>query len=261
VRNLEREIGAICRKTARRIAENRPHAHMVRPSLLLKYLGAPRYTYGLAEEQDEVGVSTGMVWTSNGGDIMAVEVTLMDGKGNLTLTGQLGDIMQESAQAALSFARSNAKTLGIAAGHFEKVDIHIHVPEGAVPKDGPSAGITLATALISAFTGRRIRRDVAMTGEITLRGRVLQVGGIKEKVLGAHRAGIQKIILPQQNERDLTEIPNQIKRKHTFVTVEHMHQVLVEALLPEPEKKPRQRSNKADQARHEQPDEAAGNDA
>ena len=198
VRNLEREIGAICRKVARRVAEGRPFPRDRTPTLLGKYLGPPRRSHGLAEQRDEVGVATGMSWTANGGDTMAVEVSVMDGKGTLTLTGQLGDVMRESAQAALSFARANARRLGIDERRFDKTDIHIHVPEGAVPKDGPSAGITLATALISALTGQAVKRDVAMTGEITLRGRVLPVGGIKEKVLGAHRAGIRTIILPTQ---------------------------------------------------------------
>jgi ATP-dependent Lon protease len=258
VRNLERELGAICRKTARRIAESRHYVRVVRPSLLNKYLGAPRYTYGVAEEQDEVGVVTGMVWTSNGGDVMAVEVTLMDGKGNLTLTGQLGDVMQESAQAALSYARAHAKRLGIDPRRFEKVDIHVHVPEGAVPKDGPSAGITMATALISAFTRRAVNREVTMTGEITLRGRVLQIGGVKEKVLGAHRAGLHTIILPKQNERDVAEVPHHVKRKLTFIYVQHMDDVLPHALLPaeeKPEKKTRRAPRKASQANGTESDE------
>lgn len=232
VRNLEREIGSICRKTARRIAEQRPYARVVTPALLVKYLGAPRYTYGLAEEQDEIGVATGMAWTGSGGDIMPVEVTLMEGKGNLTLTGQLGDVMQESAQAALSYARTNAKKLGIDAKRFEKVDIHIHIPEGAVPKDGPSAGVTLVTALISVLTGRPVRRDIAMSGEITLRGRVLPIGGVKEKVLGAYRAGIRTIILPHKNERDITDVPSHVKRKLTLLYVRHMDEVLTHALCP-----------------------------
>jgi ATP-dependent Lon protease len=251
VRNLEREIGAVCRKTARRIAESRHYVRVVRPSLLNKYLGAPRYTYGVAEEKDEVGVVTAMVWTSNGGDIMSVEVTLMDGKGNLTLTGQLGDVMQESAQAALSYARAHAKRLEIDPRRFEKVDIHVHVPEGAVPKDGPSAGITMATALISAFTRRPVHREVAMTGEITLRGRVLQIGGVKEKVLGAHRAGLHTIILPKQNERDVAEVPHHVKRKLSFIYVQHMDDVLPHALLPDeekPDKKTRRVPRKTSQA-------------
>ncbi len=237
VRNLEREIGSVCRKTARRIAEQRPYARLVKPSLLLKYLGTPRFSYGLAEERDEVGVATGMAWTSNGGDTMPVEVNIMEGKGNLTLTGQLGDVMQESAQAALSYARTHARALGIDVKRFEKIDIHVHVPEGAVPKDGPSAGVTLATALISALTGRPVRRDVAMSGEITLRGRVLPIGGVKEKVLGAYRAGVRTIILPQKNERDTAEIPPHVKRKLTWIYVDHMDQVLVEALCPAPDRK------------------------
>jgi ATP-dependent Lon protease len=226
VRNLEREIGAICRKVARRVAEGRSYAHIVQPAALMRYLGPPRYLYGLAEQQDEIGVATGMSWTANGGDVMAVEVSLMKGRGVLSLTGQLGEVMRESAQAALSFARSNAETLGIKPKRFETTDIHIHVPVGAVPKDGPSAGITMATALISAFTGRPVRRDVAMTGEITLRGRVLPVGGVKEKVLGAHRAGIHTIILPRRNAVDLEEVPAHVKRRLNFVYVDHMMDVI-----------------------------------
>jgi ATP-dependent Lon protease len=229
VRNLEREIGAICRKIARRVAEGRPFPRVVRPALLGKYLGPPRYTHGLAEQHDEVGVATGMFWTANGGDTMTVEVSIMEGKGALIMTGQLGEVMRESAQAALSFARANAARLGIEAQRFETIDIHIHVPEGAVPKDGPSGGITIATALISALTGRNVRRDVAMTGEITLRGRVLPVGGVKEKVLGAHRAGIRTVILPRKNERDIAEVPAHVKRRLQFTYVEHMDEVIAAA--------------------------------
>ncbi len=234
VRNLEREIGAICRKIARRVAEDRPVPRVIPPTLLSKYLGPPRHAHGLAEERDEVGVATGMFWTANGGDTLTVEVSIMDGKGTLIMTGQLGDVMRESAQAALSFARANALRLGIEARRFETSDIHIHLPEGAVPKDGPSAGITLAIALISALTGRAIRRDVAMTGEITLRGRVLPVGGVKEKVLGAHRAGIRTIILPLKNERDIAEVPAQVKRRLSFVYVEQMDEVFASAFCDGP---------------------------
>jgi ATP-dependent Lon protease len=230
VRNLEREIGAICRKVARRVAEGRSYPRVVKPARLAEYLGPPRRTHGIAEVQDEVGVATGMSWTAGGGDVMAIEVSVMKGKGALSLTGQLGDVMRESAQAALSFARANAEALGIAARRFETTDIHIHVPEGAVPKDGPSAGITLATALVSALTGRPVRREVAMTGEITLRGRVLPVGGVKEKVLGAHRAGIATVILPLKNERDAAEVPGHVKRRMRFVYVERMDEVLAAAL-------------------------------
>lgn len=250
VRNLEREIGAICRKTARRIAEGRRFQRRVVPRLLHEYLGPPRYSQNIAEERDEIGVATGLAYTANGGDAMAVEVTLMEGKGNLMLTGQLGEVMQESAQAALSYARANAKKFGIDAKRFERIDIHVHVPEGGVPKDGPSAGVTLATALISALTGRAVRRDVAMTGEITLRGRVLPVGGIRDKVLGGYRAGISTIILPNKNERDLIDVPSRVKRKLRFVHVQHMDEILTEALLPLPQtaekKKPKARSERDD---------------
>ena len=242
VRNLEREIGAVCRKTARRIVEGRTYQRRVLPALLEKYLGPPRFTHGKAEEHDEVGVATGLAYTPNGGDALAVEVSVMEGKGGLLLTGQLGDVMQESAHAALSYARANARKLGIETKRFDKVDIHIHVPEGSVPKDGPSAGVTLATALISALTGRRVRRDVAMTGEITLRGRVLPVGGVRDKVLGAYRAGISTIILPQRNERDLIDVPGSVRRKLRFVYVQQMDQVLSEAILDPPQKKERKKA-------------------
>lgn len=230
VRNLEREIGAICRKVARRVAEGRTYSRVVQPAALVRYIGPPRYLHGIAEQHDEVGVATGMSWTANGGDVMAVEVSLMKGRGTLSLTGQLGEVMRESAQAALSFARANAETLGIKPKRFDNTDIHIHVPAGAVPKDGPSAGITMATALISAFTGRPVRREVAMTGEITLRGRVLPVGGVKEKILGAHRAGIATVVLPRRNEVDLEEVPPHVKRRLHVVYVDHMLDVISCAL-------------------------------
>ena len=238
VRNLEREIGAICRKVARRVAEGRPFPRVVRPALLTKYLGPAHRGHGVAELRDEIGVATGLSWTANGGDTMAIEVSVMEGKGSLTLTGQLGEVMRESAQAALSFARANARRLGIDERRFDKTDIHIHVPEGAVPKDGPSAGITLATALISALSSQAVKHDVAMTGEITLRGRVLPVGGIKEKILGAHRAGIRTVILPRDNERDLAEVPGQVKRKLAFVYVDHMDDVIAGALCAPPANDP-----------------------
>lgn len=255
VRNLEREIGSICRKTARRIAEKRRYPHVVRPSLVAKYLGPPRYTHNLSEEQDEVGIATSMVWTSNGGDITAVEVILMEGKGNMTLTGQLGEVMQESAQAALSYARANAKRLHIDSKRFDKVDIHVHLPEGAIPKDGPSAGVTMAIAMISAFLGQAIRREVAITGEITLRGHILPVGGIKEKVLGAYRAGIRTIILPRKNERELEEVPAHVRRKLSFLCVSHINEVLEAALCP-PEPKPeRKRTTRTTRKKKEQEQE------
>ncbi len=236
VRNLEREIANICRKAARRLAEGKSYPRRIRPDHLERYLGPPRYLHGMVEETDQVGVATGVAWTEAGGELLAVEVTLMEGKGGLTLTGQLGEVMQESAQAALSYTRSRARKLGIDPATFDKVDIHIHVPEGGIPKDGPSAGITMATALISALTNRPVRRDVAMTGEITLRGRVLPVGGFKEKVLAAHRAGLKMLIIPKKNEKDLVEVPRRVRRELELVLVEHMDEVLQIALC-EPRKK------------------------
>src|SRR6185369_13624323 len=217
---------------ARRVAEGRPFPRVITPAAIGKYLGPPLRSHGVAELRDEVGVATGLSWTANGGDTMAIEVSVMDGKGTLTLTGQLGDVMRESAQAALSFARANAKRLGIDDRRFDKTDIHIHVPEGAVPKDGPSAGITLATALISALSSQAVKRDVAMTGEITLRGRVLPVGGIKEKILGAHRAGIRTVILPRNNERDIDEVPIEVRTQMIFAPVERVEQAIQLALEP-----------------------------
>jgi ATP-dependent Lon protease len=235
VRNLEREIGAICRKLARRVAEGTRYPRRIMPSLLQAMLGAPRFDYGLAEACDEVGVATGLVWTAQGGDVMAVEISVVDGKGNLTLTGQMGEIMQESAQAALSFTRANAKRLGIDPRRFEKVDIHVHVPEGGVPKDGPSGGVTIACSLISAMSGRATKRTVAMTGEITLRGRVLPVGGVKEKILGAYRAGITEIVLPRKNQRDLEEdIPRDVRRKLRFIFADSVDDILPVAFVENP---------------------------
>ncbi len=234
VRNLEREIANVCRKVARRVADGKQAPHRITTQSLLKYLGPPQFTYGLAEKEDEIGVAMGIAWTEAGGDIMPVEVTLMEGKGSLMLTGQLGEVMQESAQAALSYARSHAKELGIKERNFDKLDIHIHVPEGAIPKDGPSAGITMSTALISALASRPVRHDVGMTGEITLRGRVLPIGGLKEKVLSAHRAGLKIVILPKRNKKDMIEIPNKVKRDLEFIFVERMGEVLETALLPVP---------------------------
>jgi ATP-dependent Lon protease len=232
VRNLDREIAKICRKLARRLAENKTVPRRITADSLNKYLGPPPFLPTLAEEQDEIGVATGLAWTEGGGDMMAIEVTLMPGKGNLQLTGQLGDVMQESAQAALSFTRSRAGQLGIDPDEFDRLDIHVHLPEGAIPKDGPSAGITLATALISALTQRKVRRDVAMTGEITLRGRVLPVGGVREKILTAHRNGIKNVLLPRRNEKDLVEISKHTLRDLNIVLVSHMDEVLEQALLP-----------------------------
>ncbi|MEK7276126.1 MAG: endopeptidase La, partial [Chloroflexota bacterium] len=232
VRNLEREIANVCRKVARRKAEGKPVPKRIAPNVLHKYLGPPEYTPPEAGRADEVGVATGMAWTEGGGDTMPIEVTLMRGKGGMQITGQIGEIMQESAQAALSYLRSQAKPLGVDEARFEKTDIHVHVPEGAIPKDGPSAGVTLAAALISAFTGRKMRRDVAMTGEITLRGRVLPVGGIKEKVLAAHRAGFKVVIMPKKNDKDLVDVPKNVRRDLKIVPVEKMDEVIAVCMLP-----------------------------
>jgi ATP-dependent Lon protease len=299
VRNLEREIGTICRKVAKQVAEQLPpeaedessvasealspavhrpssqelntepldsrlleaeasggvsdmapaappveagsdrkpgrtRARVIHDRDVEAYLGAPRFDYGLAEERDEVGVATGVSWTPVGGDTISVEVSLMEGKGGLLLTGQLGEVMKESAQAALSYARSRARQLGIDPARFERTDIHVHVPAGAIPKDGPSAGVTMATALVSALTGREVRRDVAMTGEITLRGKVLPIGGLKEKVLAAHRAGIATFVLPRKNEKDLDEIPVKVRRGLRMIPVDDLDAVLSVALQSAP---------------------------
>lgn len=234
VRGLERAIGSICRKTARRIAEGRSTHRRITPRLVERMLGPPRFEIGRTQEQDQVGVVTGLAYTGAGGDVMPIEVSLMEGKGGLTLTGHLGEVMQESAQAALSYARSNAATLGIDAKRFEKLDIHVHVPEGATPKDGPSGGVAMAIALISALTGREARRDVAITGELTLRGRLLAVGGIKEKVLGAYRAGIKTVIMPEKNRHDLVEIPAQIRGRLQIILADRIEQVQEQVLAPQP---------------------------
>ncbi len=232
VRNLERELGSICRKVARRVAEERKAPARVLPQLLPKYLGAPHFTWGTAEQKDEVGVATGVARTESGGDVLSVEATLMEGKGNLILTGQLGDVMKESAQAAVSYSRSRSRDWKLGQKFFNSRDIHIHIPAGAIPKDGPSAGVTMTTALISTLSKRAVRKEVAMTGEITLRGKVLPVGGIKEKVLAAHRAGITTFVMPMQNKRDLEKIPAKVKRSFNFVFVEQMEEVLNSALCP-----------------------------
>ncbi|MCL5959721.1 MAG: endopeptidase La, partial [Chloroflexi bacterium] len=230
VRNLEREMASICRKVAKSVASNRKAPSIISRGALAKYLGPPKFFWGMAEDNDEIGVATGVYWTEAGGDLATVEATLMDGKGNLILTGQLGDVMKESATAAMSYTRAKAKDIGVDVKFYETFDVHIHLPAGAIPKDGPSAGITMATALISALTRRAVRREVAMTGEITLRGRVLPVGGLKEKVLAAHRAGIKTFILPKRNEKDTGEIPADVKREMNFVFVERMDEVLSHAL-------------------------------
>jgi ATP-dependent protease La len=226
VRSLERNIANLCRKAARQIVQDKRTTVKITAQNLHTFLGAPKYRHSKAERSLEVGVATGLAWTEVGGEVLGVEVSTMKGKGKLTLTGQLGEVMQESAQAGFSYIRSRAQELGVDPEFYEKTDIHIHLPEGAIPKDGPSAGITMATAVASALTGRPVKNDIAMTGEITLRGRVLPVGGIKEKVLAAHRVGIKKIVLPKENKRDMDEIPVNVKRSLEFVLVEHMDEVL-----------------------------------
>ena len=232
VRNLEREIGRICRKIARMKAEGKRHPTQVSAKSIERYLGPPQFFNMEAELRNEVGVATAVAWTENGGEIMPVEVLLMDGKGNLQITGQIGNVMQESAQAALSYLKSRAHDFQVNPEVFDQVDVHIHIPEGAIPKDGPSAGITIATALLSAFTGREVLREVGMTGEITLRGRVLPVGGVREKVLAAHRAGLKTVILPKRNVKDLVDVPKRARAELKIVPVEHMDQVLKIALSP-----------------------------
>jgi len=230
VRNLEREISSVTRKVAKGVAQEKVKATRITPKAVRGYLGPARFRFGIAEKEDEIGVATGLGWTEFGGDILFIEVTLMKGRGNLLLTGSLGDVMQESGKAAFSYARSRAADLGIDPDFYRGTDVHIHVPAGQIPKDGPSAGITMGTALISALTGRPVHREVAMTGEITLRGKVLPVGGIKEKILAAHRAGIKTIVLPDENRKDLEEIPTHVQEDLKFRFVETMADVLKLAL-------------------------------
>jgi len=232
VRNLERELAGVCRKAAKIIAEGTQKKVTVTPRNLEKFLGIPRYRYGVSEKENLVGVVTGLAWTEVGGEVLNIEVMLLPGKGKLLLTGKLGDVMKESAQTGFTYIRSRIHDLGIEEDFHEKYDVHIHIPEGAIPKDGPSAGITMATALASALSNRKVQSNVAMTGEITLRGRVLPVGGIKEKVLAAHRAGSKVIILPAENKKDLEDIPVNIKKMLEFVLVEEMDEVLARALEP-----------------------------
>ena len=231
LRNLEREIGSCCRKIAVRIASGKTKPVTMTPALVRELLGVPKFRSDEALARDEVGAATGLAWTAVGGDVLIVEARALKGKGRLQLTGQLGDVMKESAQAALTLLRSRADELRLPASFFETHDVHVHVPEGAIPKDGPSAGVTMLTAMVSAFTGTPVRKDVAMTGEITLRGEVLPIGGVKEKTLAARRAGVRTILLPAQNERDLAEIPEELRRDLKFVFVERAEQVLENALV------------------------------
>jgi ATP-dependent Lon protease len=233
VRNLEREIGRICRKVARWKAEDKRYPTTISPDLVEKFLGPQQFFQTEAERQDEVGVVTSLAWTENGGEIMPVEVAVLDGKGNLQMTGQIGDIMQESGQAALTYIKSRAERFGINPEVFERMDIHVHLPEGAIPKDGPSAGITLATAIISALTGHPVYKEVGMTGEITLRGRILPIGGVREKVLAAQRVGLKVVLLPEKNMKDLVDVPKKVREDLKIIPVTHMDQVIEIAIAPE----------------------------
>ncbi len=239
VRNLERSLASICRKLARELVtadSDAKRTMKVTQSSLNKYLGVPKYRFGQTDDQAQIGVATGLAWTETGGTLLQIEVALMPGKGKLTITGKLGDVMQESVQAAMSYVRSRAKQFGLPWDFYQRVDIHIHVPEGAIPKDGPSAGITIATAIVSALLKVPVRHDIAMTGEITLRGRVLPIGGLKEKLLAARRGGLETVLVPEQNAKDLKEIPTKITRSINVKTVSHMDEVLKEALvMPEGE--------------------------
>lgn len=226
VRDLERNMASVCRKLARRIAEGKKYSPVVTKATVETYLGSRKFSETVLEQSDQIGMATGLAYTESGGDVLTVEVALMPGKGNLMLTGKLGKVMQESARAAFSYVRSRWQSLGLDKDFYKNYDVHIHVPEGAVPKDGPSAGITVTTALVSAFAKQPIRRDVGMTGEITLRGRVLEIGGIKEKVIAAHRVGLKTVVLPEENRKDLEDIPSSVKRDINFQFVEHMDEVL-----------------------------------
>jgi ATP-dependent Lon protease len=252
VRNLEREIGRIIRKVARLKAEGKKYPQAITADIIEKFLDPPQYIPPEMEKSDEVGVVQSLAWTENGGEIMAVEVAVLEGKGLLQMTGQLGEVMQESGQAGLTYIKSRAAVLGIDVEVFERMDIHLHIPEGAIPKDGPSAGITIATAMISALTGRPVYRQVGMTGEITLRGRVLPVGGVREKVLAAHRAGLKTVLLPEKNLKDLQDVPKTVRSDLKIVPVTHMDQVVEvavarEAVVEPP--RPRKRSEDSTEPR------------
>jgi ATP-dependent Lon protease len=237
VRNLERELGSVCRKVATKVAEASESANqrasertLIAEEKVAEFLGKPKYFFEAAERTEIPGVATGVAWTPTGGDILFIEATKMPGKKGFTLTGQLGDVMKESAQAALSYVRSKVKELGIDEDFFEQNDIHLHVPAGSIPKDGPSAGVTMATALASLLLNKPVRSNLGMTGEITLRGQVLPVGGIKEKVLAAHRVGLKTVILPQRNEPDLDDVPEDVKEEMTFILADQVDQVFGAAL-------------------------------
>jgi ATP-dependent Lon protease len=231
VRNLEREVATLCRKAAVEVVEKGEHHHVtVTRDKVSKYLGQPRYRFGRGEDEDQIGLTTGLAWTDKGGELLVIETTILPGRGRLQITGKLGEVMQESARAALSYVRSRAAMLGLPKLFYDKVDIHVHVPEGAIPKDGPSAGITMATSMVSALTGIPVDKNIAMTGEITLRGNVLPIGGLKEKALAAHRAGVRRVVIPKENENDVEDVPATVRVDLEFIPVSHVDQVLFEAL-------------------------------
>jgi ATP-dependent Lon protease len=233
VRNLEREIASICRKVAREIVTDGTKGPIkISSNTLQKYLGVQKFRHGETEGKDEIGLTVGLAWTEVGGELLAIESSIMKGTGKMIMTGKLGDVMQESVQAALTYVRARADQLGLSENFYKETDLHVHVPEGAIPKDGPSAGIAMATSIASAFIKRRVRGDLAMTGELTLRGRVLPIGGLKEKMLAAHRANLKAVIIPKDNEKDLADVPANVLKSLDVIFVEHMDEVLKVALLP-----------------------------
>ena len=232
VRTLEREIGTLCRKTAKEVVKNgKDFSLNINSKLIQKFLGVPKFKHGEIEDKNQIGMSTGLAWTEVGGELLNVEVSIVPGKGTFTVTGKLGEVMQESTRAAMSYVRSRAKRLGLERSFYQKVDIHVHVPEGAQPKDGPSAGIAMATAILSALIQKQVRRDLAMTGEITLRGRVLPIGGLKEKILAAHRGGVKVVIIQEENKKDLPDIPKEVLKDVKVIAVEHMDEVIPHAIV------------------------------
>ena len=232
VRTLEREIGSVCRKTAKEVVKNgKDFSLKITPKVVQKYLGIPKFKHGEIEDKNQIGMSTGLAWTEVGGELLNVEVSVVPGKGAFTVTGKLGEVMQESTKAAMSYVRSRAKRLGLDRNFYQKIDIHVHVPEGAQPKDGPSAGIAISTAIISALVQKEVKKDVAMTGEITLRGRVLPIGGLKEKILAAHRGGVKLVLIPDENEKDLVDISKEVKKDLSIISVKHMDEVISHAML------------------------------
>ena len=232
VRTLEREFGTLCRKTAKEVVKNgKDYSLNITPKVVQKLLGAPKFKHGEIEDSNQIGMSTGLAWTEVGGELLNIEVTIVPGKGNFTVTGKLGEVMQESTRAAMSYVRSRGHRLGLDRNFYQKIDIHVHVPEGAQPKDGPSAGIAMATAILSGLIQKEVKRDLAMTGEITLRGRVLPIGGLKEKILAAHRGGVNTVLIPQENEKDLADIPKEVLKDIDVISVSHMDDVIPHAIV------------------------------